>query len=192
MRAPIRSSPYSGEIFRVLGGNPILGILAGTVITAIIQSSTALSPYFSPRHGRHGDQGSSSLYHPWTEHRYLCDCPSSSAGTNTTAKRAANIHILFNVIGAVIFGMVMFIVQLFVPDFANSPMTVVDISLFHTVYNILLHHHHVSHGQRAGKAFRNDDKGIRRFQGAGCKIARARPRRCRRDWISVYLALRLP
>ena len=50
---------------------------------------------------------------------------------------AANIHILFYVIGAVIFGVLMFIVQLFMPDFANSPMSVVDISLFHTVYNIL-------------------------------------------------------
>ncbi|MCQ4987207.1 Na/Pi symporter, partial [Anaerostipes caccae] len=36
-----QSSPIFAKAFEVLGGNPILGILVGAVVTAIIQSSSA-------------------------------------------------------------------------------------------------------------------------------------------------------
>ena len=38
---PYTDAPIFADIFRVLGGNPILGIIAGAVITALLQSSTA-------------------------------------------------------------------------------------------------------------------------------------------------------
>ena len=135
---PYTELPIFGEIFRVLGGNPILGILAGAVITAIIQSSTASVTILQSLAMGGMVTKAAAVYITLGQNIGTCATALiSSAGTNTTAKRAANIHILFNVIGAVIFGVLMFIVQLFMPDFANSPMSVVDISLFHTVYNIL-------------------------------------------------------
>ncbi len=38
---PYTEAPIFADIFRILGGNPILGIIAGAVITALLQSSTA-------------------------------------------------------------------------------------------------------------------------------------------------------
>ena len=135
---PYTELPIFVEIFRVLGGNPILGILAGEVITAILQSSTASLTILQSLAMGGMVTKAAAVYITLGQNIGTCATALiSSAGTNTTAKRAANIHILFNVIGAVIFGVLMFIVQLFMPDFANSPMSVVDISLFHTVYNIL-------------------------------------------------------
>ena len=136
--SPYTELPIFGEIFRVLGSNPILGILAGTVITAIIQSSTASVTILQSLAMGGMVTKAAAVYITLGQNIGTCATALiSSAGTNTTAKRAANIHILFNVIGAVVFGIVMFGIQLLFPDFANSPMTVVDISLFHTVYNVL-------------------------------------------------------
>lgn len=135
---PYTELPIFGEIFRVLGGNPILGILAGTVITAIIQSSTASVTILQSLAMGGMVTKAAAVYITLGQNIGTCATALiSSAGTNTTAKRAANIHILFNIIGAVIFGVIMFVIQLFMPDFANSPMSVVDISIFHTVFNIL-------------------------------------------------------
>ena len=135
---PYTELPIFGEIFRVLGSNPILGILAGTVVTAIIQSSTASVTILQSLAMGGMVTKAAAVYITLGQNIGTCATALiSSAGTNTTAKRAANIHILFNVIGAVVFGIVMFIIQLLVPEFANSPMTVVDISIFHTVYNVL-------------------------------------------------------
>ena len=136
--SPYTELPIFGEIFRVLGSNPILGILAGTIITAIIQSSTASVTILQSLAMGGMVTKAAAVYITLGQNIGTCATALiSSAGTNTTAKRAANIHILFNVIGAVVFGVVMFVLQLLMPDFANSPMTVVDISLFHTVYNVL-------------------------------------------------------
>ena len=60
----------------------------------------------------------------------------SSVGAHRTAKRAAVIHLLFNCIGAVIFGILMFILFQFRPQLAASPINSVEISIFHTIFNI--------------------------------------------------------
>ena len=60
----------------------------------------------------------------------------SSAGAQKNAKRAAVIHLLFNVIGAVFFGMIMFIFFLFNKEMGLSEVSSVEISIFHTVFNI--------------------------------------------------------
>jgi len=57
-------------------------------------------------------------------------------GANKTAKRAAVIHLLFNVVGAVIFGCVMFVVFKLNPVFAASRISSVGISIFHTIFNV--------------------------------------------------------
>ena len=135
---PYTELPIFGEIFRVLGSNPVFGILAGTVVTAIIQSSTASVTILQSLAMGGMVTKAAAVYITLGQNIGTCATALiSSTGTNTTAKRAANIHILFNVIGAVIFGIVMFIIQILFPEFANSPMTVVDISIFHTVYNVL-------------------------------------------------------
>ena len=56
-------------------------------------------------------------------------------GSSRTAKRAAAIHLLFNLIGAVIFGVGGFILFSLNPVFAESNINSVQISIFHTMFN---------------------------------------------------------
>ena len=68
---PYRDAPIFSESFRVLGQNPLLGILVGLAVTAIIQSSSA-SVGILQMLAING-MAVSSLYYIGTEHRYLCD-----------------------------------------------------------------------------------------------------------------------
>jgi len=61
----------------------------------------------------------------------------SSIGANRTAKRAAFIHFLFNFIGAVIFGIVMFALFSLNKAWAYSDISSVQISIFHTIFNVI-------------------------------------------------------
>ena len=60
----------------------------------------------------------------------------SSLGAQRTAKRAAVIHLLFNVIGAILFSVVMFGVFTLNRTLAAFSINSVQISVFHTVFNI--------------------------------------------------------
>lgn len=60
----------------------------------------------------------------------------SSVGANKTAKQAAGIHLLFNTVGAVLFGIVMYLIFKLNPVFASSTISSVEISIFHTVFNV--------------------------------------------------------
>ena len=60
----------------------------------------------------------------------------SSVGASRTAKRAAVIHLLFNVFGTILFGTIMFIVFFLNPSFAASSADSVGISIFHTIFNV--------------------------------------------------------
>ena len=73
--APYTDAPIFAKAFAVLGRNPILGILVGALVTAIIQSSTAFCRYLTDS----GDEWSGirkcrDLYYTWTEYRILPDC----------------------------------------------------------------------------------------------------------------------
>jgi phosphate:Na+ symporter len=60
----------------------------------------------------------------------------SCIGTTRTAKRAACIHLLFNIAGAVIFGVAFVVVFAVSPTLASHNITAVEISIFHTLFNI--------------------------------------------------------
>jgi phosphate:Na+ symporter len=61
----------------------------------------------------------------------------SSAGAKRNAKRAAIIHLLFNVIGAVITGIIMYVLFYLNTEWANSRISSVQISIFHTLFNVI-------------------------------------------------------
>lgn len=134
---PYSDSPIFSNAFAVLGKNPILAILAGAVVTAIIQSSSA-SVGILQTLAMNGVVGwNSAVFITLGQNIGTCvTALLSSAGANKTAKRAAVIHLLFNVIGAVIFGILMFVVFRIDPVFANSSINSVEISIFHTIFNI--------------------------------------------------------
>ena len=135
--SPYSDSPIFATAFRVLGGNPFLGILTGAIVTAIIQSSSASVGILQTLALNGMVTWNSAVYITLGQNIGTCvTALLSSAGANKTAKRAAVIHLLFNTIGAVVFGVAMFIIFHINPTFASSSIDSVQISIFHTVFNI--------------------------------------------------------
>lgn len=134
---PYRDAPIFSEAFRILGGNPILGILTGLIVTAIIQSSSASVGILQTLAANGVVSWNSAIYITLGQNIGTCvTALLSSLGAQRTAKRAAVIHLLFNVIGAVLFGGVMFAVFSVNRVLAASSINSVEISIFHTVFNV--------------------------------------------------------
>ncbi len=125
------------EAFKVLGSNPILGILVGAVVTAIIQSSSASVGILQTLAMAGVVNWNSAIFITLGQNIGTCiTAILSSIGANKTAKRAAVIHLSFNIIGAAIFGVAMFIIFKVNTAFAASSINSVQISIFHTLFNI--------------------------------------------------------
>ncbi len=134
---PYRDAPIFSEAFRILGGNPILGILTGLVVTAVIQSSSASVGILQTLAANGVVTWNSAIYITLGQNIGTCvTALLSSLGAQRTAKRAAVIHLLFNVIGAILFSVVMFGVFTLNRTLAASSINSVQISVFHTVFNI--------------------------------------------------------
>lgn len=134
---PYTSSPLFSNVFAMLGQNPFLGLLAGVVVTGIIQSSSASVGILQTLAISGVVTTNSAIYITLGQNIGTCvTALISSTGSSRTAKRAAVIHLLFNVIGAVIFGIGFFFVFMLKPDFANSTINAVQISIFHTFFNL--------------------------------------------------------
>ena len=134
---PYSELPVFSEIFATLGRNPILGILAGAIVTGIIQSSSASVSILQSLAVTGAVNRAAAIYITLGQNIGTCvTAIISAAGANRTAKRAAVIHLSFNVFGAVLFGIIMTLVNTAMPEFANAPMSVVEISIFHTFFNV--------------------------------------------------------
>lgn len=130
-------SSIFAQAFSVLGNNPLLGILVGTVVTAIIQSSSASVGILQTLAMAGVVNWNSAIFITLGQNIGTCiTAILSSIGANKTAKRAAVIHLSFNVIGAVIFGTIMFIIFKVNTAFAASSINSVEISIFHTLFNV--------------------------------------------------------
>ncbi len=126
---PYKDAPIFGQAFSVLGRNPILGILAGLVVTGIIQSSSASVGILQTLALNGIVNWQSAIFITLGQNIGTCvTALLSSLGANRTAKRAAVIHLLFNVVGAFIFGIIMFILFKLNPVLASSSITSVEIS----------------------------------------------------------------
>ena len=134
---PYRDAPIFSKAFAAFGSNPILGILTGAIITAIIQSSSASVGILQTLAMNGVVNWSAAVFITLGQNIGTCvTALISSAGAHRTAKRAAVIHFLFNVIGAVVFAVIGFIVFVFVPEWAGKTISSVQISIFHTIFNI--------------------------------------------------------
>lgn len=131
--------PIFTQAFALFGSNPFLGIAIGAIVTGIMQSSSASVGILQTL----ATTGavvttSSAIYISLGSNIGSCfTALLSSIGAPRNAKRAAVIHLTFNVIGAVIFGTAMYILFRFTPAFANGSIDSVGISIFHTVFNII-------------------------------------------------------
>lgn len=124
--------------------NPFLLFFLGIAITAIIQSSSALTVILIAMAESGiliGGGGNAVLYVVLGTNIGTCvTALLSCIGTSVNARRAAMIHLLFNVIGSIIF----FIIMICWPDmnrltfeawFPNNPGT--QIAMFHTFFNVI-------------------------------------------------------
>lgn len=134
---PYRDAPIFSEAFRVLGRNPILGMLAGLAVTALIQSSSASVGILQTLAANGLVNWSSAVFITLGQNIGTCvTALLSSLGAHKTAKRAAVIHLMFNTIGAIVFGLGMFVVFTINKTWATSNINSVGISIFHTFFNV--------------------------------------------------------
>ena len=119
--------------------NPILGALAGAVLTAIIQSSSASVGILQALSAT--GQVTYAAAIPIIMGQNIGTCITamlSSVGTNKNAKRAAVVHLMFNIIGTIICLTLFCIVKaLFAPAILGESATYVGISICHTSFNVL-------------------------------------------------------
>ncbi len=118
--------------------NPILGILAGTVITGIIQSSSASVGILQALCVTGAVSIGSAI--PIIMGQNIGTCVTaliSSIGTSTGAKRAAAAHLYFNIIGSIV-GVTIFLIvrTIFQPDIFSASATQWEIAVIHTGFNV--------------------------------------------------------
>ncbi len=119
--------------------NPVLGVLAGALLTAAIQSSSASVGILQAL--AVSGQISYGAAIPIIMGQNIGTCVTamiSSVGANKNAKRAAMVHLLFNVIGTAVWLSVFCLVQyVFSPSFLYGSATLFGIAAAHTVFNLL-------------------------------------------------------
>jgi phosphate:Na+ symporter len=119
--------------------NPILGVLAGAILTAIIQSSSASVGILQALAVT--GQVSYGAAIPIIMGQNIGTCITaivSSVGANKNAKRAALVHLSFNAIGTVVWLAVFCVIRaIFRPEFLDMSATLLGIAVAHTVFNAL-------------------------------------------------------
>ncbi len=134
---PFVDLPIFGQIFTVLGSHPILGILAGAVVTAIIQSSSASMGILQTLAMAGAVNWGSAVFIAIGQNIGTCVTAILSAiSGDTNAKRTAMIHLEFNVIGAVIVGLAAWVFFLFNPAVAHMEVNGSGLAIFHTGFNV--------------------------------------------------------
>lgn len=136
--APLKDSEAFCSIFVKLGHNPVLGIIAGAVVTAVIQSSSASVGILQSLAAAGLVPFGAAIYIIMGQNIGTCvTAILSSMGAKKNAKTAALMHLLFNIIGTVLFSIVAIIYLKTVnPAWATGTITQTQISMVHTIFNI--------------------------------------------------------
>ncbi len=130
--------PQFQQLF-IMFKNPILGVIAGAVLTAVIQSSSASVGILQTLAGTTG-QVSYGAAIPIIMGQNIGTCVTallSSVGTNKNARRAAFVHLFFNIIGTVILLTVFSIINaIFAPALLDASASHAGIAVAHSIFNI--------------------------------------------------------
>jgi phosphate:Na+ symporter len=134
----LKNVPEFQNMF-IMFQNPVLGVAAGAALTAIIQSSSASVGILQALAVT--GQVSYGAAIPIIMGQNIGTCITailSAIGANKNAKRAAMVHLLFNVIGTLVWLSVFCVIKLaFNPVFLNEPASLFGIAVAHTIFNIL-------------------------------------------------------
>ncbi len=136
--AGLRDVPAFTNLFLAFT-NPLLGVLVGALVTAVIQSSSASVGILQALSVTGGVSYAAAI--PIIMGQNIGTCVTallSSVGTNKNAHRAAIVHLLFNVIGVTVLLTAFCIVKAALsPALLDEPTTMYGIAIVHSVFNIL-------------------------------------------------------
>lgn len=134
----LRDVPGFRNLF-IMFGNPVLGVLAGAILTAVIQSSSASVGILQALAVT--GQVSYGAAIPIIMGQNIGTCVTamiSSVGANKSAKRAAMVHLLFNVIGTAVWLTVFCLIKvIWSPVLLENSASLFGIAVTHSVFNIL-------------------------------------------------------
>lgn len=135
---PLADVPEFTRLF-TLFSNPILGVLTGALLTAVIQSSSASVGILQALSATGAVTFASAI--PIIMGQNIGTCVTaliSSIGANRNARRAAFIHLYFNIIGVTVFLSLYMLVNAVYPlPFADDPANGLGIAVVHTCFNLL-------------------------------------------------------
>ena len=134
----LRDVPEFQQMFLAFT-NPFLGVLAGAILTAIIQSSSASVGILQALASTGAVTYGAAV--PIIMGQNIGTCVTaliSSVGTNKNAKRAALVHLSFNVIGAAVWLTVFCIIKAaFELVILTQSASLIGIAVYHSVFNVL-------------------------------------------------------
>lgn len=124
--------------FLTMFENPLFGVLAGAVLTAIIQSSSASVGILQALTVTGAISFASAI--PIIMGQNIGTCATaliSCIGANKNAKRTALVHLYFNIIGTIVWLSVFYTLNaIFHFEFINQTVTPADIALVHSLFNV--------------------------------------------------------
>ncbi|MCI6375404.1 MAG: Na/Pi cotransporter family protein [Clostridiales bacterium] len=135
---PLANVPeFTGILLRF--SNPVLGMLAGVLLTAVIQSSSASVGILQALCATGAVTYGAAL--PIIMGQNIGTCVTamlSSVGASKNARRAALIHLYFNLIGTVLFMVVFYAVNAIFPfAFLDDAANAAGIAAIHTIFNVV-------------------------------------------------------
>ncbi len=134
----LKTSPVFADLMTVFK-NPILGLLIGTVITAVIQSSAASVGILQSLSTTGLISYATAI--PIIMGQNIGTCITamlSSVSANKNGRRAALIHLLFNVIGSFFWLLIFVLIEAFIDmPFLQGPIDMFGIAGVHTVFKLL-------------------------------------------------------
>ncbi len=133
----LKTEPWFADLM-ISFTNPIIGILFGAVLTAVIQSSSASVGILQGLCVTGAVTFGSAI--PIILGQNIGTCVTAmmgAIGANRNARRTAVVHLLFNIVGVTMFAVVFYGIGLFLPwSFLDDSVKAWDISLIHTAFNL--------------------------------------------------------
>lgn len=135
--APLQNEPWLESLFAAIS-NPVLGMLVGAVVTAVLQSSTAFTGIILALSTTGAIQFDTAIFLIMGQNiGTTVTALLSSTGASKNAKRTALIHLFFNVFGAVLFLIILYVGNaIFHFEFWNEPVDMGGIANFHLIFNL--------------------------------------------------------
>ena len=134
---PLQDEAWFTNLF-IRFSNPLLGVLVGALVTGIIQSSSASVGILQALSSTGVITYGSAI--PIIMGQNIGTCVTaliSSVGANKTARRAAMVHLYFNIIGVTLFLAMYYGLNLVLHfTFVNDTVTAWGIAVIHSVFNI--------------------------------------------------------